>query len=181
MTGYAYVALGSADTISDPTCGATKAAITNAAPCASGTNWSDPAKLCMSGSIPALPATPAATDYASNWGVSLGINAGDPEGGTLGQSFTSITIAISGTPSSGLRAQVHRKGDAVDTTYCAPLTSAAMPLVSFTTTCYDTAKPGTALTAADVTNIDKVAVQVSSGAAAISVSSLCITGITFAK
>jgi hypothetical protein len=61
------------------------------------------------------------------------------------------------------------------------MTGSALTITSFTTTCYDTAKPGTALTAADVPNIDKVGVQVSSGTAAISVSKFCITGITFGK
>ncbi|MGA9657387.1 MAG: hypothetical protein WBP56_10200 [Polyangia bacterium] len=182
MTGYGWVALGVSDTISDPTCGANKAAITNAAPCAADPNWSGTG-LCISGSVPALPAAPTSTDYSNNWGVSVGVNATDttPSGG-LGQSFSSVTITVSGSPSSGLRAMVHRKGDADATSYCATLTSGtAMPLTSFSTTCYTPASPGTAITATDVPNIDKISVQVSSGSAAIPVSSLCITGITFAK
>ncbi len=133
----------------------------------------------MSGSIPALDAT--TPDYSGNWGVLVGLNSTDPAGGGLGQSFTSISIAISGSPSSGLRAKVHRKGDSSSVDYCAPYTTGAIPLTSFTTTCYDTAKPGTAITAADVPNIDQVGIQVSSGTTAITVSNLCITGITFAK
>jgi hypothetical protein len=182
MTGYGFPALGSSDTVSDPTCGPTKATITKATPCAASPNWSSTTGICISGSIPALPAAPAATDYSNNWGVSVGVSSTDPAGAGLGQSFSSITIAMSGSPTSGLRAQVHRKGDPVDTSYCSPLTpGTAIPLTSFTLTCYNTAAPGTAITAADVPNIDQVMVQVSSTSTAITVTSLCITGITFAK
>jgi len=177
MTGYGWVALGTADSVTDPTCGAGKTPITAAASCLTSTTWSSTTGLCISGSVPALGTPP---DYTGNWGVSVGVNA-DAAGGGLGQSFSSITIAVSGTPSSGLRAMVHKKGDPDATSYCAALTAGAMPLTSFSTTCYNTATPGTAITAADVPNIDKISVQVSSGAAAIAVSSLCITGITFAK
>ena len=177
MVGWGWVALGSADTISDPTCGPSKAFITAAAQCAAF-NWSSTTALCITGSIPALGTPP---DYTGNWGVSVGVNATDttPSGG-LGQSFTSITITVSGTPDIGLRATVHRKGDPDATSFCYALTSGtAIPLTSFTTSCYTTASPGTAITAADVPNIDKVSVQVSSGTAAITVASLCITGIAF--
>ena len=181
MTGLGWVALGTADTISSPTCGT--ATITNAAPCLTSTTWSSTTALCITGSVPALPAAPTSTDYSNNWGVSVGVNATDttPSGG-LGQSFSSVTITVSGSPSSGLRAMVHRKGDADATSYCATLTSGtAMPLTSFSTTCYTPASPGTAITATDVPNIDLIGVQVSSGTAAITVSNLCITGITFAQ
>jgi ABC-type polysaccharide/polyol phosphate export permease len=76
---------------------------------------------------------------------------------------------------------VHKKGDPDATSYCATLTAGAMPFTSFSTTCYTPASPGVAITAADVSIIDKISVQVSSGTAAITVASLCITGITFAK
>ena len=178
MTGYGWVALGTADTISSPTCGT--ATITNAAPCLTSTTWNSTTALCITGSVPALSAT--APDYTGNWGVSVGVNSSDATGGTLGQTFSSITIAVSGSPGSGLRALVHRKGDPAATSYCATLTSGtAMPLTSFSTTCYTPASPGTAITTTDVPNIDQISVQVSSGTAAITVSNLCITGITFAK
>jgi hypothetical protein len=177
MTGYGWVALGSKDSLSDPKCGT--AEIKDGTTCAS-TTWSTKDSLCMSGSIPMIDS--ASPDYTGNWGVLVGLNATDPAGGVLGQSFSSITIAVSGTPSSGLRAKIHKKGDSSSVDYCATYTTGAMTLTSFTTTCYDTAKPGTALTAADVPNIDQVGVQVSSSdKAAITVTNLCITGITFAK
>ena len=180
MTGYGYVKLGSADTITDPTCGTGKTAITSATPCASGTNWNATDKLCMTGSIPALDAT--TPDYTANWGVSVGLNSTDPEGGGLGQALTSVTITMSGSPTSGLRAIVHIKGESKDTQYCSPLTSGtAIPFTSFSATCWDTATPGTKVTAAQVTNIDKIAVQVNSTSAAITVTELCITKIEFAR
>jgi len=56
----------------------------------------------------------------------------------------------------------------------------AITLTTFNTTCYDlTAVGSKALTAADVTNIDQISVQVPAGPAAITVTNLCITGITF--
>lgn len=130
----------------------------------------------MTASIPALDA--AKPDYTANWGVQIGVDSTDAKGG-LGQSLSSVTIAISGSPTSGLRAKVHLKGDAEGTDYCAAYTTGAISFTSFTKTCYDTASPGTAITAADVSKIDQIGIQVPSGSAAISVSNLCITGITF--
>jgi hypothetical protein len=133
----------------------------------------------MTGAIPALGATP---DYNNNWGVQVGVNSTDPAGAGLGQALTSVAITVTGTPTSGLRAMVHRKGDPVGSGYCSPMTSGtAIPFTSFNTKCYDTPPDGTALTAADVTIIDQVGVQVSSGTAAVTVTNLCITGITFVK
>ena len=127
----------------------------------------------MTGSVPALDAT--TPDYTGNWGESLGVNSGDPDTTILGQSFTTISFTLTGKPSTGLRAVV-----SVGTTdYCSPITTGALTLTSFSTTCYDTAKPGTALTAADVKNITKVSVQVTSTTTAITVTDLCLTGITF--
>jgi hypothetical protein len=177
MVGYGYVALGALDTVSSPTCGPTKAAITKTTACPADPNWSSTSALCVSGSIPALGPTP---DYAGNWGLSVGLNTTDPAGSGLGQSFASITITVTGSPTSGLRATVHKKGDPVDTSYCSPMTSGtAIPFTSFNTKCYDTPPDGTALTAADVPNVDQVNVQVSSGAAAITVADLCISKIDF--
>jgi hypothetical protein len=135
----------------------------------------------MSGSVPALPAAPTQTDYNNNWGVSIGVGATDPAGNGLGQSFASISIAVTGAPTAGLRAVVHRKGDPVTTTYCAAMTSGtAITFTTFATDCYNgaTAK-GPFITAADVPNIDNINVQVSSTQTAITVTNLCIASITF--
>lgn len=180
MTGYGFVALGALDFVTSPTCGTALTPITKATPCAADPNWSSTTALCVTGSIPALPTVPVASDYTNNWGLSVGLNATDPAGTGLGQAFTTVAITTTGTPATGLRAVVHRKGDAVDVGYCAMMTSGtAIAFTSFNTECYNTPVSGTALTAADVANIDQISVQVSSGAAAITVTNLCITGITF--
>lgn len=178
MVGYGWVSLGSADTITDPVCGT--AQITSATSC-SATTWSTTDSLCVTGSIPALPASPASTDYSSNWGLAVGLNATEPAGSGIGQSFTSIAVAISGGPAaSNLRVELHRKGDPDGTSYCYPYATGALTLTKFATDCYNTT-PTKTLAAADIPSIDKVSVQVFSGTTAITVTKLCITGITFAK
>lgn len=207
MTGWGWVALGSLDTLTDPVCdnsangGSASDPITKAAPCTTSTIWSSDTSLCMSGSIPALPAgTPTADDYNNNWGLQIGVNTSEPPaasgGTTLGQSFSTITLTVTGTPSTGLRAELHRKGDGDGGTFCANMVSgSAIDLTSFRTQCWSPACPSSQATdaaindtntcymlrASDVANIDKVGVQVSSGAAAISVSNLCLTGVSFGK
>jgi hypothetical protein len=176
MTGYGWVALGSADTITDPTCGASKALITVAAPCAANTNWSSTTALCITGSIPALGTPP---DYTANYGVVVGVNSTDPPIGGLGQSFTSITITTTGGPGSGVRAQIHKKGDPDNTSYCFPFTSGtAMALAKFAIDCYNTT-PLQVFSAADIPNIDKISLEAFSSTAAITVTNLCMTGISF--
>ena len=92
------------------------------------------------------------------------------------------TVCPTGSPLSGLRLLLHRKGDADSTNYCHAVSpGASISLGSFSTTCYDTTNPGTALAATDVPNIDRIGVQVPSTSTAITVSKLCLTGITFAK
>jgi hypothetical protein len=180
MTGYGWVALGSLDTITDPTCGASKTPITSITPCASDPNWSGTG-LCITGSCPALGATP---DYTNNYGVVVGVNAGDA-GGTgdaslvLGQTFTSITITATGAPTSEVRAQIHIKGDADSKSYCLKFTSGtAMDFAKFATDCYATAPTGL-FPAASAPNIDKVSLEAVSATTAVSVTSMCMTGITF--
>jgi hypothetical protein len=180
MTGWGWIAMGQLDSASSPTCSGT--AITKATPCASGTSWASASSLCLSGSIPALPAAPVQTDYDNNWGLQIGVNATNAEPtGTLGSNaaaFTSVTFNVTGTPSAGLRAMFHVSGDPDTKSYCANMVSGtAMMITSFNTACWDGS--GTALTAAQIPNIDKAGVQVSSTATAITVTSLCLTGITF--
>jgi len=177
MSGWASVALGSLDTITDPTCGGT--AITFAAPCTTTTTWSA-SGVCVSGTVPVLPAAPTDADYTANWGLSVGVDSTAPAGNGLGQSFTSVTITVTGTPTTNLRAVVHIKSDAQTKTYCAALTSGtAIPFASFATDCYN-ATPTGLLATSSVTNIDHISVQVSSNStAAITVNNLCITAITF--
>jgi hypothetical protein len=175
MTGFGWVALGSLDTVTDPTCDSPKGAITSAVSC-DLTRWSMPNAYCVSGYIPLVGSS---SEFTSNWGIILGINCTPVTGGVLGQAFSSLTISTSGSPSSGLRVQVHRKGDPQDTTYCTNMTPGlAVSFTSLNTTCWD--NKGTYLTAADVPNIENIAVSVpSSMTSSITVTGLCITGITF--
>ena len=180
MVGWGWVALGSQDSLTSPTCDTALAPITNAAPCTTATNWSTANSLCITGNIPALPAVPVQSDYDNNWGLQIGVNAKEPSD-AIGTAFASVTISVIGNPSTGLRAEIHRKGDPDATTYCASFVSGVpISATSFNTKCWGDATT-VALTAADTSNVDKIGVQVSSGAAAIPVSALCLTGITFGR
>jgi|GEM_PF-2615641 len=176
MSGWGYVAMGATDTVTSPTCGSSQTEITATAPCTSTTNW-EGTGLCVTGEVPI-----ADTAYKS-WGLAVGVGASVSKTEGLGQSFSSVTISVSGTPKTNLRAQVHLVGEPDGTTYCAMLTpGTAIPFTDFVTDCWETTPAGTAITAADVPNIDKIAVQVSANdTAAITVTNLCITGIEFAK
>jgi hypothetical protein len=175
MTGWGWIALGSLDTATSPTCGGTP--ITNAAPCMTSTSWEATDSLCITGSIPALPASPVQADYDANWGLQIGVNANADDTIAIGQTFSTIAVTLTGSPLTGLRVELHRQGDPAATTYCANNTGSAMKLTSFNTACWDGS--GTAFTAADAPNIDKVGIQVSSTAAAITVTDLCWTQIVF--
>jgi hypothetical protein len=178
MSGYGWVTMGALDLVSSPTCGANNEPITAASTCVStSTNWDSSNALCVSGTIPALPPTPTATDYADNWGMQVGANASDPIG-ALGKTYSTITLNFTGSPLTGLRATVHRTGDPIGTTYCALVTSGtAMALTSFNTSCWNSS--GTNLTAADLPKIDKVGLEVVSTQSEIAVSKLCLTSIVF--
>jgi hypothetical protein len=178
MTGFGWIALGPLDSVSDPTCDDPEGPIVDGVPCAF-TVWSSASKFCMTGYIPALPPNPTLADYSDNWGIEIGINATADGLGTLGQTFSSITVAVVATsPTSVLRILVHRKGDGYDVNYCASLTPGVKLLfTALNTACWDDS--GTFLTNADVPNLDKVVISVPSGASAITVEDLCITRITF--
>jgi hypothetical protein len=178
MSGYGWVTMGAKDGVTSPLCGTTP--ITPSAPCPStSTKWESTSALCISALIPALSASPTPTEYAENWGVQVGANASPatPPAG-LGRTYSTITLNFTGTPSSGLRAIVHRSGDTDDKSYCAIVTSdTPIPLTSFNTTCWD--GTGTSLTAADVSKIDRVGLEVVAARQEIPVTSLCLTSIVF--
>jgi Tetratricopeptide repeat len=170
---------GAQDTVTAPTCGGEK--LTAGSFCNSLT-WTSKDALCISGSIPALPVSPTTADYNDNWGISLGINATEATGGTLGQSYSSIAFTLTGAPLAGLRAQLHKKGESDAVSYCAALTPGTpLPLTSFSTNCFNDSSSGTAIKATDVPNIDKLNVQVYSSTSPIAISNLCLTGITLIK
>ncbi len=180
MTGFGWIGLGEVDSVSDPTCNSPAGPITSSVAC-DDTAWSSPTTYCMSGSLPALSIGASKAEFDSNWGIQIGINATPTAGGTLGQSFTGVTISVTGTPQTGLRAIVHRSGDASNRTYCAVL-SPGVPISfsSFHTECWG----GTAtvyLRAAEVPNLDLIGVQVVSDTVPVSAKNLCVTGITFSR
>jgi hypothetical protein len=175
--------MGANDSLADPTCGTEKTLITGTSLCSTFLNWNASDALCISGTIPTLPPSPTVDDDNANWGVAIGLNATEePNIGTLGQTYSTIAFTLIGSPQGDLRAHLHRKGDPDGTTFCSSVTSGTpIPLTSFSTTCYDRAKPGLALTTADVPNIDKLNVQVNSTSSPVTISNLCLTGIAFTK
>jgi hypothetical protein len=183
MTGYGWVALGSADYVSSPTCGAgAGAAITASAPCLAQTNWgtANPTALCVTGSIPSTTTSP---NTSTNWGIQVGLNAKDPDSSGIGQTFKTVTVKASNVPTGTIRIEIHRRGDSDGSTYCATWTNSttSVALTSFNTNCWDTTgATGTKLTEADLPKIDKVGLQVSpSTADNITLTNLCLQSITF--
>jgi hypothetical protein len=176
VNGYAWVTLGSADTVTFPTCGAAATPITAANPCTADIVWGTGASaLCVTGTVPALSAGASDQEYAANWGVQVGTNIREPVGAG-GLAFKSVAVNITGTPSSGLRLELHRSVDPVGTTYCALFTPGTpVPLSKFNTQCWNDL--GAALSEADAVNIDKIGVQVSSGSEEIAITNLCLNSI----
>jgi hypothetical protein len=184
FTGYGWVALGKDDSITDPTCDTAKKAITKDAPCDTTTNWKESGngKLCISGKVPALGSPP---DYTANWGVQIGVNAQEPSDaiGSAMSAYKTVTFTISGSPSSGLRAMFHRKGDdSATTTYCMDSIKSgkAYDLVKFNTKCWGESTT-VYLTTDDLPKIDIVGIQVSSTTAEIPVTDLCLEKVEFGK
>jgi len=172
MDGWGWASLGVKDSLYSPTCAGQP--ITSTTPCTTMTTWSSNNELCVTGMIPALPPSPTTTDYNDNWGIMVAANCVDPPG-PIGISFRSLWIQTNGSPTSGLRAVVHRWGDPDKTNYCTPLTSnGPMAVTAFNTSCWD--GTGTPLTLADVPNLDWIGVQVVSGPSAIKVN-LCLNAI----
>lgn len=175
MTGWGWVDLGVDDTVTDPVCLDPDGPIEGGASCLN-TYWSSTTAYCVSGYIPALD--PDYPDYTYNWGIRINVGATPESTGTLGQTFSSVAVSLTGSPQSGLRLNVHRRGDPGSTVYCATLTPGTfIPMSQLNTACWDGS--GTALAASDVAKIDRVSVHVPSGASSVTVSNLCLTGITF--
>jgi hypothetical protein len=192
FTGFGFVAMGQADTVTDPTCklddGTTKA-ITKADACTTTTNWKESGngKLCLTGSIPSL--ADVNPDYTGNWGVQIGVNAKEPNDamGTAMSAYKTITFTFSGTPSSGIRGLLHRHGDDPGTTYpyCFDgiKSGKAYDLIKFNTHCWGTSEAGAAyLTEEDLPKLDLIGIQVSSvQGSSITVSDLCLEKVEFGK
>jgi hypothetical protein len=180
MTGWAWVALASLDSMTSPTCNG--GLITSATPCVTETRWDALDSLCMSGSIPALPIPPTQSDYDNDWGMEIGVNAQEPRDavGPAMSSFTSVTFTFSGRPQAGVRAFIHRKGDPDGITYCfdSIATGRTVSLSKFNTRCWG--DPNTVyLTPTDLPKIDQIGLMVLSSDSPITVSNLCLTRISF--
>ena len=135
---------------------------------------STPRPSRLTGTVPALPSSPTATDYSDNWEIMVAAQCHDPSA-PLGGSFRSINFQLTGLPTSGLRAVLHRAGDAVATNYCTPMTSnSPIAFTAFNTACWDGS--GTPLTLADVPNLDWIGIQVPSGSSAVR-PNLCLDAI----
>jgi len=168
MDGWGWASPGAQDSLYSPTCAGQP--ITATTPCTTMTTWSSNNELCITGTIPALPATPTASGYSDNWGIMVAAQCQDPPG-PLGGSFRTINIQLSGSPTIGLRAVVHRWGDAETANYCASVTSnTPIAFTAFNTACLDGS--GTSLTLGDVPNLDWIGIQIPSGPSAIKVN-LC--------
>jgi hypothetical protein len=177
ITGWGWVALGALDVITDPTCAGVF--ITTAKPCFTSPSWNSSTALCVSGSIPALPATPVQSDYDNNWGIEIGVNANPDDTMPIGEAYSTIAVSVTGTPTVGLRVILRRLGDPGNLAYCAGYTGATMKLTSFNTRCSDNS--GVFFTAPDSPEIDKVGIQVASTLSAITVTNLCLNCIIFGK
>jgi hypothetical protein len=197
MTGYAYVALGKQDTITDPMCApnssdpdttrAITADGTDPGPCPTTgtTKWKHPTDLCITGSIPKV----VGGDYTSNWGLQIGVNTVDPPAtsagnGTLNKTYSNIALTTTGTvtpTNPAIRVVIHLVSMAVDANpYCATMRESgqAIDLTSFNTACWD--GTGTKLLSTDIPNIDKIGIQVSSDITNdYTVTDFCLTGIQF--
>jgi len=183
LKGAAWVALGVLDTITDPTCSG--AAITKDSPCNSATTWNSDSKLCMTGTIPALPAKAVQKDYDDNWGEAIGVNTDEPPpakgGAPLGKSHKTITFYIEGKPATGIRAKIHVTGDDDQTSYCATFNPGdKVTLTAFNTHCWNTNESGAKFLAdTDVPNIDSLGIQVSATGSEIKVDNLCLDKVEF--
>jgi hypothetical protein len=179
MLGDGFVALGLKDFITDPKCDGKE--ITKTEPCNSKATWNADGKVCISGTVPALPSTPGPQDYKDNWGVEVGVHASQATDGTLNQDYKNVIFNVSGKPSTGLRFLVHLLGDDTDTTYCVNSKSGQKSsLDGFNTKCWGEA--GTVnLTFDKVKNIDQVGVEVAAGNSEIKVEDLCLESVVFGK
>lgn len=197
MKGFAYVALGPLNTITDPVCNPTATAgaatqpISNATPCPTTgqTVWNAADALCITGGIPKVMPSAAfpGGDYTADWGLQIGVNTSNPPGTTLGTTYSTVALTITPaavTPTnSAIRAVIHLVSMAETANpYCATITQSGAPitLTNFNTACWD--NTGTALKATDVPNIDKVGVQISSDLTNVyAVSNFCLQSIAFGK
>jgi len=191
MTGYGWVNLGSADTVTapvcadDPTTPSSTRPITSPVglcPEAGATVWSNPdSGLCVSGAIPL-----ANSAWEDDWGIRVGAEV-SVSGGTLGKRYSTITFNfnLNGvTPTNpAIRGVVHVKDDpaGADTWYCAVIQpGVAVPLASFNPDCWWPDFPGN-LAEEEIASIDEIGIQIpSDNSSGYLLNNFCWTGISLA-
>jgi hypothetical protein len=180
MTGYGWIALAAGDTLTDPTCDTARLPITSTQPCSGVVNWNAANALCISGTIPALPAIPTTEDYTSNWGIQIGVNAKESMTGTLGRSYSTMAMVVSNSPTKGFRIVLHRQGDPDSLNYCydGAASGTVVQLRQFNTMCWGDAAT-VYLQTSDIPTIDRLGIQFNSASKAITLSNTCLTGINF--
>jgi hypothetical protein len=159
------------------------------------TMWNSSTALCITGTIPMV----MNSDYTSDWGLQIAMNTSSPPADTNGNGktlkATYSTIAYDITPdavtptNTAIRAVIHLVSqECFANPYCATITAPgqALTLTDFNTECWNgtACTTGTCLqlTAADIPNIDKVGVQISSSdKMAYTVNNFCLNSITFGK
>ena len=175
MTGNAWIASGSLDKVTDPTCNQPS----DAGLCLA-MSWNSPSSLCTTGTIPKV----TGGDYTDNWGIEIGVNASPTPGTPIQAPFRTIALNFAGATSPtgphGLYLTVHRAGDPPSLDYCLDtiVSGKTYQLTSLNTACWDNS--GTPFAAADAAKIDWVGVQADSDTGnAYAVTNLCLNGIVF--
>jgi hypothetical protein len=186
LTGYGYVSLGVVDSITSPTCNGMQIGglapsdppVTFNSTCRpSAITWGSATGLCVSGTIPGWSSYSSHMDSMIDWGIMVGVATRQPVQ-TMGVSYGSIALTVSGWNSESVLAVVHLADDASNLTYCASMTSGvAIKLQSFNTECIFSS--GRGLADKDVERIDKIGVQVPSSRSVITLSDFCLTKIEF--
>ena len=153
--------------------------------CSTPTNWATSDSLCISGTIPGLTTCPTncsstetVADYAEDWGAMVGVYAtpAGANGGTVGQSFSTIAVSYGGTPGGTVRLVLT---DSTGTEYCKDGYTSGTTLTasSLVTNCWG-ASPENPL--ADFSSVAAVQLQIDASAAAETFTNFCVTGITLA-
>jgi hypothetical protein len=184
MSGWAWLDMGEPLTLDSPTCGNNHKPITANNPCFStAIAWGTSDSLCMSGRIPALPASPICDPGPCGFpGFTMGVNAKDPNApvGSVFAAYKTVTFIFTGEPKRGLRAFLHRNGDPDSFTYCldAIASKKALSLATFNTKCWGDATT-VYLEPKDLTSIDQIGIAIQSSSQVIDVRDFCLTGISF--
>jgi hypothetical protein len=182
FSGSGWVDMGLNDSLTDPTCGVDKHAITTENACASQFNWNSETALCMTGSVSGLPGTASDAEYDASWGVEIGIGGRDQSEaiGTALAKYSMVTFFFTGPPTVWTRATLHRKGDPKTKTYCIDSVKSgrALYLARFNTKCWGDVTT-VVLQPEDYPKIDYFALRSPPLQETSTVDNLCLTGLSF--